>query len=298
MSRLIIYRCSLALTLFLAHGCYTSARHVAAIRPACVKADSRITDTYYIAYVALDPAVYDQMAERVVKEREAVLNQARAYYKDWELKGVLSKIRIDEVAKFQRYRLADTEPLRVALEASLQSHYPSLFPENGGKIGLTVAVSYDFRYRNEPSDWSILDWLLVPSFVTKETCWRICIRPGNAFGREAELFAHLRRNGKKFPKPLDVSGGARETEMWESFLLPTGWIPVPGEADWRSTAFLRFAAATPVSSPASVAKTEKAFKYLVFDPDCDGDVLAAAVVKALNRQVRQKADEKLIGGGK
>lgn len=297
MSRLTIYRCGLALALCLAHGCYTSARHVASVRPARVKADSRITDTYYISHVALDPAVYNQMAERIVKEREAVLQQTR-YYKDWELQSVLSQIRRDEVAKFQQYRLSDTEPLRAALEASLRRHYPALFPENGGKIGLTVAVSYDFRYQDEPSNWSILDWLLVPSFATKETNWRMCIRPGNAFGREAELFAHLRRNGKKFPKPLDVSGGARETEMWESFLLPTGWIPVPGEADWRSNAFLRFAAATPVSSPASVAKTEKAFKYLVFDPDCDGDVLAAAVVRALNRQVRQKADGKLIGGGK
>ena len=80
--------------------------------------------------------------------------------------------------------------------------------------------------------------------------------------------------------------------------MPMGFIPCPGESDFPKTyCFMRSGKDSLVGSPREKIASRECFADMVFEPKVDGDVLAAAIMRIVNRKHRVAEAEKMMNGG-
>jgi hypothetical protein len=181
----------------------------------------------------------------------------------------------EDAAKAAKYHAEDTANMFAAVKKSLYGNYPSVFSDSGDAIPLTVHVGWKTHYQGSPIVQSPVTYMVLPEDAEQETVYYVTTKAQSA------------GSGGSW---TEQTSAARYSETWETWLLPIGYIPIPGKSDWpRTFGFLRLSKDSIVGSPSKTIDSKSCIRDLVFDPKVDGDVIAAAVMRALNR--RQHAAE-------
>ncbi len=186
----------------------------------------------------------------------------------------------DKVAA-EKYHSEDTANAFAAVKNSLLKNYPEVFTDASDATPLSVFVGWNTSYQGSPIVQSIITYMVVPQAAEQETVYyvRTTAREGAAVWAEK-------------------TSAARFSETWETWLLPIGFIPIPGKSDWpRTFCFLRLGKDSIVGSPKTVLNDKSCIRSMVFDPKVDGDVLAAAIMRAVNRHRRSAEIAAMVKDG-
>ena len=176
----------------------------------------------------------------------------------------------EDAEKAAKYHSEDTAKAYEVVKNSLLRNYPEVFTDSVEATPLSVFVGWNTSYQGDPITQSIITYMVVPETAEQETVYTIRTT--------------AREGGTTWSEKAHAS---RFSETWETWLLPTGFIPIPGKSDWpRTFCFLRLGKDAIVYSPSDVLKTKSCIRSLVFDPKVDGDVLAAAIMRTVNRHHR------------
>ena len=242
--------------LLLLGGCFASARHVSAVRPDTVKAYESIPGKYRLSKIILrKPVAYDGSSAA------------------------------------QKAHAEDTQDVFRKVEKSLLKNYPGVFTKDPSARPLTVLVSWSTRY--SPKDLmaasSILTRMFFPERVEQETVYYLRVLEDASSRWEDSLWHEFDAVRGRFPQPPENVAAARYSEIKETFLLPFGFFPIFGESDWSKTyCFSRCGKDSPVNNPWNALQSMDCIRKMVFEPKVDGDVMAAAIIKSINRQSHAK----------
>ena len=198
------------------------------------------------------------------------------------LPGITSKYRLadltvvkpdvastEDADKAAKYHAEDTANMFAAVKKSLYSNYPNVFSDAGDAVPLTVHVGWKTHYQGSPIVQSPVTYMILPEDAEQETVYYIKTTAAGKGGAWTER-----------------TSAARYSETWETWLIPIGYIPIPGKSDWpRTFGFLRLSKDSIVGSPSKTLESKACIRDLVFDPKVDGDVIAAAVMRAVNRRL-------------
>lgn len=195
-----------------------------------------------------------------------------------------SKIDKDD-KKADEYHKEDERNVLAAVRKSLLANYPGVFTDSPSATPLSVYVNWDTHYQGSPIIQSVVTYAVMPETAEQETVYYVTTTAG-------------RGGADSWTRQTSAS---RMSETWEPWLLPIGFIPIPGRSDWpRTFCFLRLGKDSNVGRPADTIKTKRCIRDLVFDPKVDGDVLAAAIMRAVNGKRRADVLDALAkeGGAK
>lgn len=173
---------------------------------------------------------------------------------------------------------ADTQMVFNSVRSALLKSYPSVFTDSADATPIALVIDCSTEYKPLPNYASILaDWFW-PSVVEQESKYHLYLFE-NPFGKtDDEIWNAYLTVPKKYPLPQECGSAVRMSEMWTSYLLPTGFIPCPGESDFPKTFyFMR--------------------QDIDFESMVDGDVLAAAVMRIVNRKHRTQEAKRTLEGG-
>ena len=187
----------------------------------------------------------------------------------------------EDAADVEKYHAEDTQSMFKAVKASLLKNYPGVFSESADAAPLSVHVSWNTSYQGSPIVQSIITYMVVPEAAEQESVYyvRTTAREGGVVWTEN-------------------TSAARLSETWETWLLPVGFIPIPGKSDWsRTFCFLRLGKDSIVSKPSKTIDSKSCIRDMVFDPKVDGDVLAAMIMRAVNRHHRSAELAAMIKSG-
>lgn len=177
---------------------------------------------------------------------------------------------VDDATKVAKYHAEDTANMLAAVKRSLYRNYPTVFSDSVDAIPLTVHVGWKTYYQKSPIVQSPVTYMVLPEDAEQETVYYVTTMSRSAGG------------GGSWK---ELTSAARYSETWETWLLPIGYIPIPGKSDWpRTFGFLRLSKDSIVGSPSKTLESKSCIRDLVFDPKVDGDVIAAAVMRAINRR--------------
>jgi len=194
---------------------------------------------------------------------------------------------------------ADTQMIFYSVCEALGRCYPSVFADTADAIPIAVVVDWATEYKPLPDYSSIFSYWLWPVAAEQETIYYLYVveNPGNK--TDEELWNAYIAAPKKYPRPPEFGFAVRMSEVWESALvLPTGFIPCPGESDFPKTyCFMRNGKDSLVLSPAKKIESRDCFKHMVFEPKVDGDVIAAAIMRVINRKHRIAKSSDMMKGG-
>lgn len=191
------------------------------------------------------------------------------------------KADVDQV-KFASRHEEDTQAMLKAVRESLYRNYPMVFSDSRSARSLTVRVAWRMCYQGDPIVHSFLTNLIVPDGAEQETIYWVTVTDS------AESWSA-------------TGSASRMSETWETWLLPIGFIPIPGKSDWPKTfCFMRSDKDSLVSNLSDKANGIDCVRDLVFEPKVDGDVIAALIMRAVNQHRRDKIVSLLLekGGAK
>ena len=187
----------------------------------------------------------------------------------------------EDMEKAAKYHSEDTAEAYEVVNKSLLKNYPEVFTDSVDATPLSVSVGWNTSYQRDPITQSIITYMVVPETAEQETVYSVR--------------ATAREGGNMWNEKTYAS---RFSETWETWLLPIGFIPIPGKSDWsRTFCFLKLGKDAIVISPSDTLKTRMCIRSLVFDPKVDGDVLAAAIMRAVNRHHRSVGLATLMRSG-
>lgn len=186
----------------------------------------------------------------------------------------------------------DSKMVFGAVKTALLSRYPSVFKEDQGAIPLTVVLDWGVDYKEDEAFALFFNYWLWPLSYTEETSYKVFVIEGESRKSEDELWKEYYDAVRKFPNPPSLSSGIRTSETWESAILPTGFIPVVGESDYdRTYCFMRQGKGSLINNAGERLYDKDCMKDIVFDTATDGDVVAAMIMRALNRMSSADATE-------
>lgn len=191
------------------------------------------------------------------------------------------KADVDQV-KFASRHEEDTQAMLKAVRESLYRNYPMVFSDSRSARSLTVRVAWRMCYQGDPIVHSFLTNLIVPDGAEQESIYWVTVTDS------AESWSA-------------TGSASRMSETWETWLLPIGFIPIPGKSDWPKTfCFMRSDKDSLVSNLSDKANGIDCVRDLVFEPKVDGDVIAALIMRAVNQHRRDKIVSLLLekGGAK
>jgi len=345
-------------------GCYSTARHVANVRPELVKADAGIAQKYRLARIvlkksafsskvaggyeqfdrrqkaldakktavrnktpvdldtymgmlrALSPSVvvpgsqYWEMAKKSylsasAEQRQimvAAISDSKFYYEqhaiDQERKAYDGLLKEDRKSGPNGTHAADTKILFDGVKQSLLWSYPKIFTEETSATPIAVVVDWATSYKARPDYASIFSYWFWPNGADQESIYFIWVTENDEQRSNDDLWKDYLSSKSQARGFIGKGSAVRESEIWETGLLPLGLIPVPGESDWpKTTDFMRCGKGSLVGSPKEKIESRHCFRDLVFEPATDGDVLAAAIMRVINRWQREKDVQKQVKGG-
>lgn len=348
-----------SLASFALSGCFSTARHVANVRPDVVKHYDGIKDKYRLARIILKKSSFSEFASKDMlvnlDKQESLLLRNRselerkfvaspdefgryylalnkkckafphrksagysAAYAVWYYNGMnhcpkdtsigakllveaeLAMIKADrDNYKMVSYEdkksgpngthAADTQLIFNAVERSLIEHYPSIMTKNPSAIPIAVVVDWATEYKANPDYSSIFSYWLWPNSATQESIYHIWVTTDTTRKSDAQLWQEYLCSSTPDAELIGKGAAVRESEVWETGLLPVGLIPVPGESDWpKTTTFMRAGKGSLVNNPNVKINSRNCFRDMVFEPAADGDVIAAAIMRTLNRYQRER----------
>ena len=266
-------------------GCYSSARHIASVRPDLVKPDATLAARYRLERIVLKKSAFSRKVEggyasvRNRKEYDNMMNE-------------------DKKSGPNGTHAADTKRLFESLRNALYRDYPSVFSDTADATSVAVVVDWATEYKKLPDYASIFSGWFWPEAAEQETIYRLFMIENPGGRSDDELWKMYLATHGKYPRPFECGAAVRTSEVWETWLLPIGFIPCPGESDFPKTCcFMRSGKDSLVNNPSDKIQSRKCFEDMVFEPKVDGDVLAAAVMRIVNRKHRAAEAVKMMNGG-
>ena len=264
-------------------GCYSTARHIANVRPELVKPDSGLKQKYRLGRIVLKKSTFSASV-------------AKAYV-DIDIDRRKQLLDEDKKSGPRGTHAADTELVYSHVRDALLKNYPSVFTEDNAARPIAVVVDWATEYKSSPDYSSIFSYWFWPNSAEQESIYYIWITEDGLNKSDEALWADYIASRSSVPGFIGKGSAVRQSEVWETGLLPLGFLPVPGESDWPNTrCFMRSGKDSLVSSPKNTLTSRKCFKDLVFEPKVDGDVLAAAIMRTLNRHCREQEAETIKKG--
>lgn len=271
------------LSLLMLAGCYSSARHVANVRPDIVKPEATLVAKYRLERIVLKKSKFSR----------EVANGGGANRKKYE-----ELLKEDRKSGPGGTHAANTKMIFESVRTALYANYPSVFVDSPDAIPVAVAVDWATEYKKLPDYASIFSGWFWPESAEQETVYFLYWIENPAGKSDNELWRAFLHVPNKYPRPLECGSAVRTSEVWETCLLPVGFIPCPGESDFPKTyCFMRSGKDSLVSSPAKKISSRECFEDMVFEPKVDGDVLAAAIMRIANRRHRAAEAERIMKGG-
>ena len=263
-------------------GCYSSARHLANVRPSLVKPDATLVAKYRLERIVLKKSKFSR----------EVANGGGGDRKKYE-----ELLKEDRKSGSGGTHAANTQMIFESVRTALYSDYPSVFVDSPEATPIAIVVDWATEYKQLPDYASIFSGWFWPEAAEQETVYYL-YWVENPVGRsDNELWMAYLQAPNKYPRPLEYGSAVRTSEVWETFILPIGFIPCPGESDFPKTyCFMRSGKDSLVSSPVQKISSRKCFEDMVFEPKVDGDVLAAAIMRIANRRHRAAAAERMMKG--
>ncbi|MBQ7177459.1 MAG: hypothetical protein IJS08_08600 [Victivallales bacterium] len=183
-----------------------------------------------------------------------------------------------------------------AIQASLLNNYPNVFTNSMDATPITVLVSYKYKYETHSYDHGLLRILGFPITQKVEVTYQTRIVPNASGKNKDELWNEYYESRLEYPPAAQNSGAIRQRDMWTSCVLPISLLGIPGKTDWPKKREV-FTEGTFAISPndEKYALGESLFKdynfvqpitfiqNFVFDPVCDGDIIAALIMRSLNK---------------
>ncbi|MBP5285891.1 MAG: hypothetical protein ILO34_07295 [Kiritimatiellae bacterium] len=297
-----------AAAMLLQAGCYSSARHVASVHPAAVKPASGIGCRYRVDRLLLSESSYLAGVKRLAPARASFQRELSAKSKSAFYNGIVEDVGYEiacslasrddiwkVVSDLEKRHEEDAGKIRKCVMDSLCRNYPSVFSEDSSAIPLTVLVHWTTSYGKRPNYASIFGYWLWPEAADQETVYRIRVLEGARQVSAEKLWRDFNASTERYPQPVENSSAVRTSEVWETGLLPFGFIPVPGDSDWPKTfCFMRTGKDSLVGDPAQTLRSADCVRDLVFEPKTDGDVIAAAIMRSINRKRREQQIDKLL----
>ena len=265
-------------------GCYSSARHVANVRPDTIKPDKTLTTKYRLGRIVLKKSSFSRKVANI-----SSLSQ----------KEQADLLKEDKKSGQRGTHYADTQMIFNSVREALRRNYPSVFTDTADAIPIAVVVDWATEYKPLPDYASIFSGWMWPTAAEQESVYHLYIVENPGGKTDDELWNAYIAAPKKYPPPQECGYAVRTSEVWESALvLPTGFIPCPGESDFPKTfCFMRSGKDSLVGSPSEKMGSRECFKHMVFEPKVDGDVIAAAIVRVLNRKHRIAEAASMVKGG-
>ncbi len=272
MLLLVLSACSILIF----YGCYSSARHIANVRPEVVKPDATLTVKYRLEHIILKKSDFSR---KVIDGNEDVLKE-------------------DKKSGPNGTHYADTQMIFNSVHTALLKDYPSVFTDSADAIPIVVVIDWATEYREQPDYASIFSGWFWPNAAEQETIYYLYLVENPLGKTDDELWSAYLAAPKKYPLPQECGSAVRMSEVWESFLLPTGFIPCPGESDFPKTyCFMRSGKDSLVRNPVTKIQSRQCVQDMVFEPKVDGEVLAAAVMRIVNRKHRTQEAKRMLEGG-
>jgi len=341
-------------------GCYSSARHIASVRPDLVKPDATLAARYRLERIVLKKSAFSRKVaggyeqfDRRQRELDAKIEAARSkavadvdaymemlrksspsifvpgseYWQtarkrflgataeqrkamvtatfsseqhsiDFGRKMYDDLVNEDKKSGSDGTHAADTKRLFEALRSALYRDYPLVFADTVDATSVAVVVDWATEYKKLPDYASIFSGWFWPEAAEQETIYHLFIVENPRGMSDDELWKAYLASPGKYPRPLASGSAVRTSEVWETWLLPIGFMPCPGESDFPKTCcFMRSGKDSLVSNPPDKIQSRKCFEDMVFEPKVDGDVLAAAVMRIVNRKHRAAEAAKMMKGG-
>ncbi len=272
MLLLVLSACSILIF----YGCYSSARHIANVRPEVVKPDATLTVKYRLEHIILKKSDFSR---KVIDGNEDVLKE-------------------DKKSGPNGTHYADTQMIFNSVHTALLKDYPSVFTDSADAIPIVVVIDWATEYREQPDYASIFSGWFWPVSAEQETVYGLYLFENPSGKTDDELWTVYLAVPKKYPQPLEYGSAVRMSEVWETCLLPTGFIPCPGESDFPKTfCFMRGEKDSLVHDQYDKEQSRLCVRDLVFEPKVDGDVLAAAIMRIINRRHRSMEVKRILEGG-
>ena len=220
------------------------------------------------------------------------------YVLDRERKEFDNLLREDKKSGPNGTHAADTQRLLESVRSALYRDYPGVFADTVGATPIAIVVDWATEYKKLPDYASIFSGWLWPEAAEQETIYHLFMIENPGGRSDDELWRTYLATCGKYPRPLGCGSAVRTSEIWETWLLPIGFIPCPGESDFPKTCcFMRCGKDSLVNSPSEKLGSRRCFEDMVFEPKVDGDVLAAAIMRIVNRKHRAAEAVKMMGGG-
>ena len=351
---------ALTLCMPVLYGCYSSARHIANVRPSTIKPDTTLATKYKLDRIVLkkssfsrkvaDASAYasvDLRSRELLDLKNRMINGDADAYIDFYKKEYsayvkldaattrmmrdtflsssvqnrqkivepLVKLKLDAIERERKEydkilkddkksgpngtHYADTQMIFNSVHAALFRNYPSVFVDAADSIPIAVVIDWATEYKQLPDYASIFSGWLWPTAAEQESVYHLYVVENPSSRTDDELWNSYIAAPKKYPLPPECGFATRKSEVWESELvLPTGFIPCPGESDFPKTfCFMRSGKDSLVYNPSRKIESRECFKHMVFEPKVDGDVIAAAIVRVLNRKHRIAEAASMMKGG-
>ena len=175
-----------------------------------------------------------------------------------------------------------------AVQASLLKNYPKIFTTSGDATPVTVLVTFENKFEMHHPVASIL--VLGPYSQELEVTYRIRVVPSVAGQSLDELWKDYVASQLDYPPNAHNSNAVRVRTMWSSLLFPITLFGMPGNSDWPKK---RYAFKSSTSSftinkenhdrDIVYLSSEEYMKKYIFDSVCDGDIIAALIIRSLNK---------------
>lgn len=176
-----------------------------------------------------------------------------------------------------------------AVQSALLKNYPGVFTTASDAIPLTVLITFQNKYENFHNYADIFYVLGVPMTQEVEVEYNIRVFLDADGIDEEGLWTEYADSQFAWPRSLQNGGAVRRRERWTSMVLPISLIGIPGESDWpKERKWFTGKGIISKEEEASSSKVSKPREHLekfVFDPVCDGDVIAALIMRSLNKMV-------------
>lgn len=308
-----LIRCVGSLAVLVFCGCYSTARHIANVRPELVKPIKGITHKFRLHRVLLSEPPYIKGIRKLASRQYEFQRQISATTGDFSLYneivrdvGYLEAVSLayrqdlwQVISELEDQHKKETEKVCLSISEALCRNYPSVFTTDKNATPLTVLITWETSYKERPNYASIFSYWLWPKAAEQETVYRINVLENAGWGHDEGLWRNFLQSLKRYPQPVENSSAVRMSVVWETMLLPFGFIPIPGDSDWPKTfCFLRQGKDSLVGKAAEKMQSQQCIRDMVFEPKTDGEVLAAAIMRSINRKYRAaRMDALLLKGG-
>ena len=194
-----------------------------------------------------------------------------------------------------------------AVQAALLKNYPGVFTTANDATPLTVLIAFRNKYDDadnynnsglitglgilteaKSTNYAgIFYGLGFPMTQEVKVEYNIRVIPNAGRVDKERLWNEYGESQFTWPPDAQNGGAVRRRERWTSMVLPISLIGIPGESDWPKErkwfTSMGMLYKTDEYKNMKEAKPREYLEEYIFDPVSDGDIIAALIMRSLNR---------------